>query len=50
MAISGWLVLVAICLIYVAIGLWAISKIFPGDRATTRNSEQMDQERVGLRR
>ncbi len=50
MAVSGWLVLAAICLIYVAIGLWAMSKIFPGDRATTRTSEQKDQEREGQRR
>ena len=50
MAMSGWLVLAAICLIYVAFGLWAISRIFPGDRATTRTSDQRDQEREGQRR
>jgi hypothetical protein len=29
MAISGWLVLAVACLTYVALGLWAISQIFP---------------------
>ena len=38
MAISAWLVLAGICLIYVALGFWAISQIFPSDRAATPGS------------
>jgi hypothetical protein len=31
MAISGWLVVTGVCLLYVALGLWAVSQIFPTD-------------------
>ena len=40
MAISTWLALAGICLIYVSLGLWAVSQIFPSDRATTPNPTQ----------
>ena len=39
MAMSDWLVLVGVCLLYVVAGLWAISRIFPGVRATTSGTE-----------
>ena len=29
MAMSAWLTLVGLCLLYVFIGLWAVSRIFP---------------------
>ena len=35
MAMSTWFVLGVICLLYVAFGLWAVSQIFPRDRAAT---------------
>jgi len=35
MAMSGWLVLAGVCLLYIALGLWAVSQIFPSDRGTT---------------
>jgi hypothetical protein len=42
MAMSSWLVLAGICLIYVALGFWAVSQIFPCDRAATPGSD-LDQ-------
>ena len=35
MAMSTWFALGVICLLYVALGLWAISQIFPRDSAAT---------------
>ena len=29
MALSTWMVLAVICLLYVAFGIWAVSQIFP---------------------
>ena len=29
MAVSNWLVVIGICLLYVALGRWAVSQIFP---------------------
>lgn len=39
MAMSDWRVLVGVCLLYVVAGLWAISRIFPGGRATTSGTD-----------
>ena len=39
MAMSDWLVLVGVCLLYVVAGRWAISRIFPGGRATTSGTD-----------
>ena len=48
MAMSDWLVLVGVCLLYVVAGLWAISRIFPSGRATTAASDR-HQQRKGPR-
>ena len=45
MAISDWLVLFGVCLLYVVAGLWAISRIFPSGRATTAASDQHQQRK-----
>ena len=47
MAISGWLVLAGACLTYVALGLWAISKIFPWNRTPTPGSDPEQQQESG---
>jgi hypothetical protein len=44
MAISAWLILAGVCLLYVAIGLWAVSRIFPCDQATTPGSHPDHQQ------
>ena len=44
MEMSDWLVLVGLCLLYVVAGLWAISRIFPGGRATTSGTETYTRE------
>ena len=38
MAMSAWLALAGACLFYVALGLWAVSQIFPTGRATLTGS------------
>jgi hypothetical protein len=43
MAMSDWLVLVGVCLLYVVAGLWAISRIFPSGRGTTAGSDRHQQ-------
>ena len=48
MAMSTWLVLGVICPLYVALGLWAVSQIFPSDPATTPGSDP-DQPQKGPR-
>jgi len=46
MAIGTWFALGLICLLYVALGLWAVSQIFPNDRAATpRFDPDQQQER-----
>ncbi|MEO8519007.1 MAG: hypothetical protein ABI438_07470 [Dermatophilaceae bacterium] len=35
MAMSTWMVLAVICLLYVAFGIWAVSQIFPRTPAAT---------------
>ena len=46
MAMSTWFALGLICLLYVALGLWAVSQIFPNDRAATpRFDPDQQQER-----
>lgn len=46
MAMSTWFALGVICLLYVALGLWAVSQIFPHDRAATPGFDQnKEQER-----
>ncbi len=44
MAMSAWLTLAGVCLLYVALGLWAVSKIFPCDRVTTPGSDPDQQQ------
>lgn len=47
MAISTWLVVIGVCLIYVAIGLWAVTQIFPSGHVarTKRSAANSDTER-----
>lgn len=45
MAMSTWLALAGICLLYVGLGLWAVSQIFPSDRATTPDPTQTSNHR-----
>ena len=35
MALGAWLVLAGVCLLYVALGVWAVAQIFPADRSGT---------------
>ena len=44
MAMSTWLALGVICLLYVALGLWAVSQIFPSDRAATPGFDPNKQQ------
>ena len=44
MAMSTWLALGVICLLYVALGLWAVSQIFPNDRAATPEFDPAQQQ------
>jgi hypothetical protein len=46
MAMSAWVVLAGLCLFYFAVGLWAVSKIFPSDRATTPVSKPSRQPKA----
>lgn len=39
MAMSLWLVLSGVLALYVFLGLWAISQIFPGERGITPRPE-----------
>ena len=48
MAMSTWFVLGVFCLLYVAFGLWAVSQIFPRDRAGTKGLDP-DQQQEGPR-
>ena len=46
MAMSTWMVLGVICLLYVAFGIWAVSQIFPRTpTATPRFDLDQPQER-----
>ena len=46
MAMSTWIVLGVICLLYVAFGIWAVSQIFPRTpTATPRFDLDQPQER-----
>ncbi len=38
MATSSWLVLAGVCLLYIALGFWAVSQIFP-NRSTDRKPD-----------
>jgi hypothetical protein len=42
MAISSWLVLAGVCLLYVALGLWAVSQIFPKAVGTTTQDDRTE--------
>ena len=44
MAMSTWFALGVICLLYVALGLWAVSQIFPNDRAATPGFDPKKQQ------
>jgi hypothetical protein len=44
MAMSTWFALGVICLLYVALGLWAVSQIFPHDRAATPGFDPDQQQ------
>ena len=44
MAMSTWFALGVICLLYVALGLWAVSQIFPHDRAATPGFDPKKQQ------
>ena len=35
MAMGAWLVLAGVCLLHVALGVWAVAQIFPADRSGT---------------
>jgi len=35
MAMSTWLALAGVCLLYVSLGLWVVSQIFPADHPRT---------------
>jgi hypothetical protein len=39
MEMRTWLFLAGICMIYVALGFWAVSQIFPSDRAAAPRSD-----------
>ncbi|MEP7192078.1 MAG: hypothetical protein ABI903_04360 [Actinomycetota bacterium] len=39
MAMSTWMVLGVICLLYVAFGIWAVSQIFPRTPAARSRSD-----------
>ena len=39
MAMSTWLTLIAVCLLYVSLGLWVVSQIFPADHPRTSAAE-----------
>jgi len=47
MTIGTWLILAGFCLFYGGLGLWAVSRIFPGDHTVKRSSDP-DQQRKGL--
>jgi len=39
MAMSTWLFLAGICVMYVALGFWAVSQLFPRDRTGAIRSD-----------
>jgi hypothetical protein len=39
MDLSTWLVVGTVCLLFVSLGLWVVSRIFPADRARAAGSE-----------
>ncbi|MCR6492081.1 hypothetical protein [Cellulomonas sp. P24] len=41
MAISGWLILAGVLLLYVALGLWAVSQIFPTNNPNPHSSRRV---------
>ena len=46
MAMSTWMALGVICLLYVAFGIWAVSQIFPRTPAATPRIDP-DQQQKG---
>jgi hypothetical protein len=46
MAMSAWMVLGVICLLYVAFGIWAVSQIFPRTPTATPRFD-LDQHQKG---
>ena len=47
MGISSWLVLAGVCLLYIALGFWAVSQIFPNRR--TNRKPDPDRQSESLR-
>lgn len=42
MEMSTWLVLGGVCLLFVSLGLWVVSYIFPSDRDRTPGCDRAD--------
>ncbi len=40
MVISGWLILAGVLVVYVALGLWAVSQIFPSHNPNPSRSRR----------
>ena len=40
MVISGWLILAGVLVVYVALGLWAVSQIFPAHNSNPSREER----------
>jgi hypothetical protein len=45
MATSGWLILAGVLVLYIALGLWAVSQIFPTDHDANPRASQHPTER-----
>ena len=51
MAVSSWLIVVGACLLYVALGLWAVSQIFPlAQEAHVKQATAPQPQKEGLRK
>jgi len=46
MAISSWFVLAGVCLLYIALGFWAVSQIFPNRKTTREPDPDRQPERL----
>jgi hypothetical protein len=45
MAMTSWLTLALVCLVYLGLGLWVVSQIFPGDD----QDDDVEVDRSGAR-